>query len=386
MLCLALLLLLPTAAGAQERIVEIGYVGTSERPPPPVGPLDEVPEEEGVMGARLALDDNATTGRFLGLRFALAERIVAPAEVARATADLAAGGVGLIVADLDAGALLAAADAVHGRALLFNIRAPDDALRNETCRRGVLHVAASDAMIADGLGQYLTWKGWRDWLLLAGPAARDQGLASALRRAAGRFGARIVENRVWTFAVGSARADTGHVTLQAEIPTATRGADHDVLVVADTEDQFGAYLEGRTARPRPVAGTHGLVATTWSAVGEQWGAAQLQSRFLRRAGRHMRPRDYAGWVAVRSIGEAAIRTGAIDRPALEAYLRGPDFALAAFKGQGLSFRRWDGQMRQPILIAGSRLLVSVSPQEGFLHPLTALDTLGTDESETACRF
>jgi hypothetical protein len=42
-------------------------------------------------------------------------------------------------------------------------------------------------------------------------------------------------------------------------------------------------------------------------------------------------------------------------------------------------------MRQPILIVGPRLLVSASPQPGFLHRTSALDTLGVDREETACR-
>jgi hypothetical protein len=42
-------------------------------------------------------------------------------------------------------------------------------------------------------------------------------------------------------------------------------------------------------------------------------------------------------------------------------------------------------MRQPILIAGPRLLVSVSPQPGYLHRTSELDTLGTDRDESKCR-
>jgi ABC transporter substrate binding protein (PQQ-dependent alcohol dehydrogenase system) len=157
-------------------------------------------------------------------------------------------------------------------------------------------------------------------------------------------------------------------------------------VVADEMGAFGDYLDGRTARPRPVAGTQGLVATAWSPVSEQWGATQLQSRFMKQAGRRMGALDYAAWAAVRSVGEAAIRTRSADAGTIAAYLRGPEFALSAFKGQGQSFRSWDGQMRQPILIAGPRLLVSVSPQAGFLHRTSELDTLGVDREETACRL
>ena len=94
--------------------------------------------------------------------------------------------------------------------------------------------------------------------------------------------------------------------------------------------------------------------------------------------------DYAAWLAVRSIGEAVTRTGADDPQTLRGYLRGDQFEIAAFKGEGLTFRAWNQQMRQPILLAAPRVLVSVSPQEGFLHQRTPLDTLGFDQPESRC--
>ena len=68
-----------------------------------------------------------------------------------------------------------------------------------------------------------------------------------------------------------------------------------------------------------------------------------------------------------------------------AYLRGSDFLLSGFKGHGQSFRAWDGQMRQPVLIAGPRFLVSASPQLGYLHRDSELDTLGQDLEESRCK-
>jgi hypothetical protein len=43
-------------------------------------------------------------------------------------------------------------------------------------------------------------------------------------------------------------------------------------------------------------------------------------------------------------------------------------------------------MRQPILLAAPRILVSVSLPEGFLHQRTPLDSLGFDEPESNCRL
>ena len=155
---------------------------------------------------------------------------------------------------------------------------------------------------------------------------------------------------------------------------------------ADESQVFGEYLPYRTWEPRPVAGTSGLVATAWSRVHEQWGGTQVQRRFEAFAGRPMSERDYSAWLAVRSLGEAVTRSQTADAQALHDYIMGEEFALAAFKGQGLTFRRWNQQLRQPILLVTPRTLVSVSPQDQFLHQRTPLDTLGYDEPESACRL
>ncbi|RWC26385.1 MAG: branched-chain amino acid ABC transporter substrate-binding protein [Mesorhizobium sp.] len=387
---LAFLMLITMAAPglAEPQTIVIGYLGEQRKPPLPLGPLDAAVTDDGLQGARLGNADDASTGRFLGQQFRLQEKILKPGEApAAAVKEFSAAGISFVVADLDADRLLQASAAPGAeRMTLFNSRAPDDRLRQDDCRKNVLHTIASRTMLADGLAQYLIWKRWRRWLLLVGPHPEDQAMATAFRRAATRFGAEITTDQPWTFRHGNGRADTGHVTLQTEIPAATQASDYDVLVVADETDEFGAYLEGHTALPRTVVGTQGLVATGWSAVSEEWGATQLQDRFRRQAGRWMLPSDYAAWLAVRSIGEAATRLRSLDPAAIAKYMRGDDFLLAGFKGQGLSFRPWDGQMRQPILIAGSRLLVSSSPQPGFLHQRTPLDTLGIDLEESTCKF
>ena len=87
-----------------------------------------------------------------------------------------------------------------------------------------------------------------------------------------------------------------------------------------------------------------------------------------------------------AIGEGASRARSADVAAIETYLRSDKFDLAAFKGQKVTFRKWDGQMRQPIIIADAELPVSTSPQQGFLHQHAEIDTLGIDEPESLCHF
>ena len=218
------------------------------------------------------------------------------------------------------------------------------------------------------------------------PAEADRAYAEALRRSARKFQVRIVADKPWTFEPGAQRTDTGHVSIAAEVGRFTQGLSYDVLVVADTANQFGDDLSYRAVDPRPVAGTHGLVPAAWARPFEQWGATQLQLRFQKAANRWMTPRDYGAWMAVRAIGEAATRSRSTDAAAIGAYLRSPRFELAAFKGARLTFRAWDGQLRQPVLLADTRSLVSVTPQPGYLHKMSELDTLGIDQPETTCRM
>ena len=175
-------------------------------------------------------------------------------------------------------------------------------------------------------------------------------------------------------------------TPESEVPVFTQADDYDVVVVADETKAFGDILSYRTWLPRPIVGTSGLTAVSWDKTHEAWGALQLQNRFRELAGHWMTEVDYGAWLAVRTLGEAASRTRSIDFDKLKSFILGPDFALAGFKGVPLSFRAWDYQLRQPLLLSGERSLVAVAPMEGYLHPKNELDTLGSDEAESSCQF
>lgn len=356
--------------------------------PAPLSLLDIPPEDDGVAGARLAINDNLTTGRFLGHEFTLdVVQSDDPQELVAEVRKRVQAGASFVVADVGPKLVLALSDALKDRdALILNAGSADERLREQDCRPNVVHTAPSRAMLADGLAQYLVWKQWRRWFLVRGTEGGDAAFAEALRRAAQRFGAKIVEERTFTVEPGSRRTDGGHEQIQEQIPVFTQNAPaYDVLVVADEAGQFGEYFPYRTWDARPVAGTQGLVPVSWHPALEQWGATQFQNRFRRLAGRAMRPLDYDVWVAVRSIGEAATRAKSADSKGLIAQLKSPEFELAGFKGRKLTYRPWNGQLRQPILIATPKLPVTVSPQPGFLHQFSELDTLGIDKPETKCR-
>ncbi len=349
--------------------------------------LDIPAPDDFVAGVKMALEDDNTTGRFLDQSFSLLDARIGAGDNPTGKMDaMMAQGVKLFVVDLPPDSLLAVAD--HAKdALIFNAGAPDERVREQDCRANVVHTAPSRAMLADGLAEYLMWKQWRRWLLIVGSHPDDQLLGDAYTRAARKFGAKVVETRSFADTGGGRRSDTGVVQVQRQMPVATQKApDYDVLVAADENNVFAGYLPYRTWDARPVVGSAGLTPTSWDPSHDLWGAIQLQNRFFRAFKRGMNARDNQAWMAARMIGEAVAHTKSADPKTLLAFMRGPDFDTADFKGTRLTLRPWNQQLRQPILLSDGRTTVSVSPQEGYLHQVSELDTLGLDRPETKCKL
>ena len=366
--------------------IRIGYLRAYE-PQLALSILDVAPRDEGVAGATVAINDNNTTGKFLGQSFALdVVQTKLQADVVPAFKEMMARGDKFVLTDISAAQLLSIADiARENGALLFNVGATDDSLREEQCRSNVFHIAPTRSMLADGLAQYLVWKQWRKWVLLYGSHPPDQLYADAIRRAATRFGATIVEERLYEDTGSARRTDSGVIQVQRQMPVFTQNLpEHDVVIVADESEVFGSYVPFRTWTPRPVAGTAGLIASSWHPASEQWGGSQIQNRFEKATSRRMLSKDMQAWTATRILGEAATRTGSNDADKIEAFIKADDFSIAAFKGQKVTFRPWNWQLRQPIFLGDGRGVVSTSPQEGFLHQFSELDTLGVDQPETRC--
>src|SRR2546430_14369997 len=247
--------------------INIGYLRRTE-PKSTLSLIQTPANNDGLAGARLAINDNNTTGRYLNQQFSLEDfRTGGSDDAVAATIALGERGSSLVIADLPADALLKAADAeAPRRRLFFNVGAIDDRLREEDCRANVIHTAPTRSMLADALAQYLVWKQWRRWLLVVGSHAEDTLYGEALRRSAKRFGARIVQEKVFEDTGGARRTDSGVVQIQRQLPVFTQGAPaYDVLVAADESEVFAAYLPYRTWDPRPVAGSAGLVPTSWTA-------------------------------------------------------------------------------------------------------------------------
>ncbi|CAG1020531.1 hypothetical protein DOJK_00405 [Patescibacteria group bacterium] len=366
-----------------QQIIKIAFLSQEQTAPPALSNLDPFIQHKGLLGSELAIADNNTTGQFTRQQYVLTKFIVpVDADPIDVFNKEIADKFSLVVSVLSPDALLKLADAAASKSvLIFDGATRDDSLRGEQCRSNVLHLLPSRAMRADALAQYMMKKRWQKWFLVVGTAPEDKLFAEALKRSAKRFGSKIIAEKVWEHTADARR------TAQSDVAVFTQlDDDYDVLVVADEQGQFGEYLDYRTWIPRPVIGSQGLTATAWHRTHEQWGSVQLQNRFKEQAGRWMEEQDYGAYLAVRAIGEAATRAKSNDVKAIKDYLFKSEFALQGYKGSPLSFRAWDGQLRQPILLAAPRSLVTVAPIEGFLHPKTELDTLGFDEPETTCHW
>lgn len=370
---------LSTSVQAETQL-HLTYLQVEEEQPPTLSNLEPRPEDLGLAGAQVAIADNNTTGRFLGQTYVLETVTVARGADPAAAARAALAHSPLLILDAPAHILLHIADLPQAQeALLFNIARRDTALRQGDCRANLLHTIPSQAMRADALMQFARTKRWDKLALISGEQPRDAGFATALERSAAKFGLEIGIRKTWTF-----DADMRRNAAQ-EVPLFTQGlGDHDLLLVADELGDFARYIPYNTWLPRPVAGSEGLTPTAWGPAVEQWGAAQLQSRFRDHAARPMRASDYAAWAAVRAVGEAVTRTKVSDVATLRAYLLSDQFQLAGFKGRPLSFRNWNGQLRQPIPLLTRGALAAQAPLPGYLHQHSELDTLGIDRPETTC--
>ncbi|MCC5957107.1 MAG: ABC transporter substrate-binding protein [Natronohydrobacter sp.] len=360
--------------------VPIAYLEMEVERPPVLTNLDPIPDDLGRMGAALGLADNATTGGFMGHNYSVSDVVVPLGEDWLAAAREVLAAHRILVVNAPADALLALADLPEAEgALIFNASAEAEALREGDCRANILHTMPDYAMRTDALMQFLVTKRWTDLVMITGQRPADLEFAEALRNSATKFGARIRAEKEWDMSSDMRR------NIGQEFPVFTQDfPSHHVMLVADETGDFGPFLEFNAWEPRPVAGSAGARPDAWSDRVEAYGAAQLQLRFKRLADRPMGAVDYAAWAAVRSVGEAVTRTGSNDAVVLREYILGDAFELAAFKGAAITYRDWNGQMRQPMPIATRTALVAMTPMPGFLHEVSTLDTLGRDRPETAC--
>jgi ABC transporter substrate binding protein (PQQ-dependent alcohol dehydrogenase system) len=303
-----------------------------------------------------------------------------PAGLPGALASLIKQGVRHVVLELPAAAVVQVTAAARGKdVLLINAAAPEDALRAAQCAPFLLHTVPSHAMQADALAQVLVARKWNKPLLLHGPLPQDQLLMAAFSRSAKRFGLRPVAQRPFKLSGDPREREFGNARLL------TAGVDYDAVVVLDASGEFARDLPYRTVLPRPVVGSNGLTAQAWSPWYERHGAPQLSRRFFKRTSRAMGSYDWAAWLAARSIAELVSQNAKTGLAEQLKSLKQGNATFDGYKGQAVSFRAWDGQLRQPLMLVHGNGVAEIAPVEGFLHPKSVLDTLGFDAAETGCK-
>jgi ABC transporter substrate binding protein (PQQ-dependent alcohol dehydrogenase system) len=330
----------------------------------------------------LALRDSQLELAAAGSQLMLATVRVDSAAAARAAAIQAeSAGASALLADLPADWLLAATDA--SKLPLLNLSESADRLRERDCRPHLWHLIPSERMRADALAQTLAARRWQQVLLLTGPSADDQARSVTAQAAIKRYGLKLVGSKPFKLSADPRERDLANPLLLTGI---AGGAAYDVVWVVDGDADFARTLPYRTALPRPVVGDAGLVALAWHASFERYGAPQVSRRFAKASGRAMTGQDWSAWLAGKALVSAAVAVAATPKGGAAAFQKAlAEVELDGSKGVVMSFRPWDGQLRQPVLLGDGQSVVATAPVDGILHPKNALDTLGADAPEKLCK-
>jgi ABC transporter substrate binding protein (PQQ-dependent alcohol dehydrogenase system) len=281
----------------------------------------------------------------------------------------------VILTDLPADWTLAVADAV--KLPVLNVGAPEDSLRQQDCRPRLYHLLPSERMRADALAQTLVSRKWSKLLLLVGPSAQDQQRAATAQASIKRYGLQVVGSKPFKLSTDPRERDLANPLLL------TASASYDAVWVVDSDGEFARGMPYRTVLPRPVVGDAGLVALAWQAGFERYGAPQISRRFFKAAKRPMTDHDWAAWLAGKTL--LALATTLPNGPNAAWAQALPKTSVDGSKGVDLSFRAWDGQLRQTMLLTDGQGVIAQAPIEGLLHPTDVLDTLGADAPEKLCK-
>jgi ABC transporter substrate binding protein (PQQ-dependent alcohol dehydrogenase system) len=327
-------------------------------------------------GLQVALKEAKFELEAAGAVLALDTVPVANAAAAKEAAQRAEkGGAAVVLADLPADWTLAAADAI--KLPVMNLGDASDRLREQDCRPRLLHLLPSERMRTDALAQTLSAARWSQVLLLTGPAPADAQRSATAQASIKRYGLKLVASKPFKLSADPRERDLANLKLL------TGNATYDVVWVVDSDGEFARTLPYRTSLPRPVVGDAGLTALAWSAQFERFGAPQVSRRFTKATGRPMTAHDWASWMAGKAITSAA--TEVPKGPAAAFAKALGELEFDGSKGTPMSFRPWDGQLRQPMLLTDGQGVVAMAPVEGVLHPKNNLDTLGVDAPEKLCK-
>ena len=333
-------------------------------------------------GFQLGLDDAGFELEASKLQVKLVVIAVGSLDDAKAAAiKLTQGSAAVIVADLPAPWLIAVSTASN--IPVVNVGESADSLRQADCRVNLFHIQLSERMRADAIGQLLLARRWQRVVLLVGPSEQDKERGDVAERAVKRFGLKLVARKDFKLSADPRERQLANVALL------TAGLEYDSVWVVDSDGEFARSLPYRLSLPRPVVGDAGLVAVAWHAQFDRYGAPQVSRSFAKRFKRPMTGHDWSGWLAGKAIAQVLLATnyssGKAKASDVQKALHAADFKLDGGKGKLVSFRQWDRQLRQPLLLTDGQGVIDMVPFDGVMHPTNALDTLGADAAEKLCK-
>lgn len=335
---------------------------------------------------KLALDEAKLKFDLYGIEPQLKTIEIDPAQpIEQQLSDLDANH--LLLLDLPANLLKTAANyADKLGAVAINTSASEQSLRSDLCLPGVYHAIPSDRMYFDALAQFLVHSGWLKVLLVHGSSERDMERKTILAESIERFGGSISDERIFTLSHHPDDRDRNKPEFL------TGRSSYDVVAVIDSELDFGRRIQFSTRRPRPVVGDVGLVPKAWHYALERYGAPQLNERYRNLGSAEssarlaMTDREFAAWASVKFVANSLNPTHLTgDGLNLRSLFEDKESRVDLYKGTRGSFRYWNHQMRQPILLATENYVSDIAPMPKFLHPTHYTDTLGEDQPESTCQ-
>ena len=261
---------------------------------------------------------------------------------------------------------------------VINISSKNNELRSFNCNKNLFHTIPSERMLTDSLAQYLSDKKWRKVLILTGPLEIDKAKSASFIESAKQFGLKIVDNRSFLLGNDPRARD------QNDLDFLTGSAKYDAVYISDTHREFSYKVPFATHIPSTVLGSSGLTPRAWHWSYLRHGAPQVHGRFERMNKRRMTEEDWAAWVGMRAIAEALVRFKNNENFSFQDAFVSEEFKLDGSKGPVLNFRKWNRQLRQPIMLSTDNWVTSIAPLESFVHRVNNLDTIGIDSKTSKC--
>ncbi len=363
-----------------------------------------------VAAAQLAVEEaNYIAGAFGKVVRLVTEEATSPDDAdKKATKLVRQGGAKALLGGGDdrlTGALQAAS--TREGIIYLNTMSRSEALRGAPCQRLTFHVEASLAMYADAIGQWLVRGAKKTrWGVLSPETKAGAEIERMVERARKRQEATTIGRQV---------VSAGARDYRAALTTLAK-ADPDVLMInlggssllaalAQVKELglqvevAGVVMEASEFWQAEPAKLTGVWPTLWFHGYSRYSGRELNKRLAEALGQPAESRAWATLTGVKAVWEAVLRGGRTDTAGLVSFFekgRGMD----AHKGQPLTFRPWDHQLRQPLMVLRAKAPAPESPRWDIFEllgevPLRGtpgksqeeiLDTLGLSEAESACRL